>query len=128
MGATAQLSFYRIERRRDKRLLASKARLAADSQARRKGLLGRDRLEPGEGLILYPCEAIHTFRMKFPIDVVFFDKNRRVVKVVAEIPANRVAFSLRAEGVVELPAGTVKATGLQEGDILEFIRVEAPNG
>src|SRR5713226_6840196 len=53
---------------------------ADDSKTRRKGLLKRTGLQKGEGLWIVPCEAIHTFFMRFAIDVVFLDRNKRVVK------------------------------------------------
>ena len=58
-----------------------------------------------KGLWIVPCEAIHTFWMKFAIDAVFLDKNKRVTKVVSNLRPSRLAMSLRARSVLELPAG-----------------------
>jgi uncharacterized membrane protein (UPF0127 family) len=98
--------------------LAEKAGLAATSRERRTGLLGRDRLAEGEGLWIAPCEAIHTFGMKFPIDVVFLSRAHRAVKIRENLPPRRIAVCLRAHSVLELPAGTLRRTGTQCGDQL----------
>jgi uncharacterized membrane protein (UPF0127 family) len=91
----------------------------ADSSAKRRtGLLKHERLEPGEGLWIAPCESVHTFFMKFPIDLVYMDKNRKVKKVRHAVPAWRVSACLTAHSVLELPAGTAKETGTEAGDEL----------
>ena len=94
---------------------------ADDSKTRRKGLLKRTGLQKGEGLWIVPCEAIHTFFMRFAIDVVFLDRNKRVVKLVDRLRPWRMAMSWRARTVLELPAGTIAESGIERGDQLEFI-------
>ncbi len=103
--------------------MALAAEVADTSKKRRKGLLGRTSLSEGEGLWITPCEAIHTIGMKFPIDVVFLSRDRRVVKLKEAVPPGRIAVCLRAHSVLELPAGTVAATNTAVGDRLEFERV-----
>ena len=61
--------------------------VADTSEKRRVGLLKHERLEPGEGLWIVPCESVHTFFMKFPIDLVYLDKKRKVRKVRHAVPA-----------------------------------------
>ena len=95
---------------------------AEDSQSRRRGLLGRGELAPGQGLWIAPCEAIHTFGMQFAIDVVFLNRKRKIVKVRKEMPRRRLSMCLRAYSVLELPAGTLDRTGTETGDQLEFIK------
>jgi hypothetical protein len=102
-------------------VLAEAAGVAATSAARRKGLLGRERLAEGEGLWIAPCEAVHTWGMKFAIDVVYLDRRRRVLKVRPSLPPWRISGCLRAHSVLELPAGTAQRTGTRPGDQLEFI-------
>lgn len=93
----------------------------ADTAARRnKGLLGRTGLEPGEGLWIVPCEAVHTFAMKFSLDLIYLDRNRRVVKVRGDVRPGRISGTLRAHSVIELPSGAITASQTQRGDILEF--------
>jgi uncharacterized protein len=101
-------------------LLADRADIADTSVTRRTGLLKHSGLAPGEGLWIVPCEGIHTFLMKFPIDVVFLNKKRKVLKIRPRMVRRRIAFSLRAHSVLELPAGHLAETGTQPGDQLQL--------
>jgi uncharacterized protein len=93
----------------------------ADSGAKRnKGLLGRERLAPGEGLWIRPCEAVHTFWMRFPIDLIYLDRKNRIRKLVSAVPPWRLSACLLAHSVLELPSGTIRETQTQPGDTLEF--------
>ncbi|MGA2877543.1 MAG: DUF192 domain-containing protein [Bryobacteraceae bacterium] len=100
--------------------LADRALIADNSKTRKTGLLKHTRLERGEGLWITPCEGVHTVGMKFPIDVLFLDKKRKVVKIRAAMPRWRMAASLFAHSVLELPSGTAQATQTASGDQLEF--------
>jgi uncharacterized protein len=93
---------------------------------RMRGLLGRDGLEPGAGMLLRREPSIHTFFMRFPIDVVFFDKTNTVLKVVPNLRPWRAAAARRAAGVLELPAGTAAAAGLRTGVGLVITAVDEP--
>jgi uncharacterized protein len=106
-------------------ILADRALIADSSKTRKTGLLKHDRLEPGEGLWIAPCEGVHTVGMKFPIDVLFLDKKRKVVKIRAAMPRWRMAASLFAHSVLELPSGTAAATQTTRGDQLEFETYES---
>jgi uncharacterized membrane protein (UPF0127 family) len=106
-------------------MLADRALIADNSKARNIGLLKHERLEPGEGLWIAPCEGVHTAGMKFPIDVLFLDKRRKVVKIRAAMPRWRIAACLWAHSVLELPSGTAAATNTSRGDQLEFETYEA---
>jgi uncharacterized protein len=100
--------------------LACGVEVADHGAKRRKGLLGRNGLSPGEGLWIIPCEAVHTFGMKFPIDLVYLDREMRVKKVRSEVPPWRLSGCLSAHSVLELAAGTVRRTHTKPGDRLEF--------
>lgn len=104
-------------------MLAGQAEVADTSKKRRSGLLKRQSLPQGEGLWITPCEAIHTFGMKFPIDVLFLGRDRTVMKLREAVPPGRIAVCLWAHSVLELPAGTISATGTAVGDRLEFEKV-----
>jgi uncharacterized protein len=80
-----------------------------------RGLLGRPGLGPGEGMLIERTGSVHTFFMRFPIDVVFLDRQRTVVRVAANLRPWRVAAARRARAVVELPAGAAGALGLAAG-------------
>ncbi len=101
-------------------VLADRADIADTSKTRRTGLLKHSGLKAGEGLWIKPCEAVHTFGMKFPIDVLFINKKGRVLKVRRSMPRWRMSASLLAHSVLELPSGTAAATQTVAGDQLEF--------
>jgi len=105
-------------------VLAQAADVADTSAKRRTGLLKHERLEPGEGLWIVPCESVHTFFMKFPIDLVYLDKRKRVRKVRHAVPAWRLSADLMAHSILELPAGTVAETGTVPGDELAFDKLD----
>ena len=114
----------RVSNQTRSRVLADRADKADTSAKRRTGLLKHTGLDTGEGLWITPCEGVHTFGMKFPIDVVFLSRKKSVVKVRPNMVRGRVALSLRAHSVLELPAGTVERTGTAVGDQLEFNEYE----
>lgn len=99
-------------------VLAESADMADTSAKRRTGLLKHERLNPGDGLWIVPCESVHTFFMKFPIDLVYLDKKRKVRKVRHRVPAWRLSVCLSAHSILELPAGTLEQTGTKVGDEL----------
>jgi uncharacterized membrane protein (UPF0127 family) len=102
-------------------VLASRLEWAGTSAARRRGLLGRDALPAGDGLYLVPCPWIHTFGMRFAIDVAFLARDGRVLALRRGLRPNRLSTPvLAAAGVLELPEGTLAATGTREGDVVRF--------
>ena len=105
-------------------MLADTADIADTSQKRRTGLLKHTGLGPGEGLWIVPCEGVHTFAMKFPIDVLFLNKQHKILKIRPNMVKSRIALSLLAHSVLELPAGTLDQTGTQRGDQLQLEKVE----
>ena len=109
-------------------ILADAADVADTSSTRRTGLLKHERLEPGEGLLIVPCQSVHTFFMKFPIDLVYIDKKRKVRKVRHAVPKSRMSACLTAHSVLELPAGTVERTGTQAGDQLTIEKLAGRSG
>jgi len=94
-------------------VLGEAIEVADTSAKRRTGLLKHERLEPGEGLWIVPCESVHTFFMKFPIDLVYLDRKRKV-------RTWRLSACLSAHSILELPAGTVERTGTRAGDELNI--------
>ena len=106
-------------------VLATQLEIAGSHSTRRKGLLGRALLYEGEGLWIIPCESVHTFFMRFPIDLVYLDRKHRIRKVRHAVGAWRVSACLTAHSVLELPAGVVRATGTRAGDLVEFAPADA---
>lgn len=89
--------------------------------ARLRGLIGKASMEDTDGLWMARCWAIHTFGMRFPIDVVFIDGFQVVKKIVIEVcPYRPIVFCSGAEGVIELPAGTIEKAKIQVGDRIEI--------
>jgi uncharacterized membrane protein (UPF0127 family) len=107
----------RIHNRTKNVELAANATLAASYWSRLVGLLGRKGLAEGEALVLEPCNSVHTMFMRFTIDVLYLDKERRVVKAVPSLKPFRVSAAFRgAHSVVELPEGVIAATSTAPGD------------
>jgi uncharacterized protein len=109
-----------VRNRTRESVLADAAEIADTSATRRKGLLGRGTLRPGEGLWIVPCGAIHTFFMRFPIDVVYLDRKKRVKKIRSGVTPWRLSGCLTAHSVLELPAGAISRSGTRRGDQLDF--------
>lgn len=102
-------------------VIAMRVRLAGTSRERRRGLLQTTTLHEDAGLWIIPCEAIRTFGMRLAIDAVFLDKDLRVCSLRPNLRPSRIAFSLRAHSVLELPAGTIARSGTVVGDQLESL-------
>ena len=92
--------------------------VARNPLTRMRGLLGRRGLAQGEGLLLEPAGSIHTFFMRFPIDVVFLDRALVVLGIHDTIDPWRTASQRGAKIVLELPAGESSRRGLVVGDQL----------
>jgi uncharacterized membrane protein (UPF0127 family) len=101
------------------RVVCARCTIAATPLARARGLLGRNELPPGEGLLIRPGFSIHTLFMRFPIDVVFLDRSGSVVDVVGRLRPWRAATRLRARAVLELAAGEAERVSLRAGERLE---------
>ena len=93
---------------------------AESSAQRRTGLLKHDKLDERTGLWIIPCEAVHTFFMKFAIDLIYLDRKRRVRGIVRTLRPWRMSICLPAHSVLELPPGTIDRTNTQKGDELEL--------
>src|SRR5438034_817287 len=109
---------YRLENTRNGRVVADQLWGAFDSSTRKKGLLGRDSMPEGSAMVIAPSNSIHTFFMRFPIDIAFVAKDGRIVSVRSGLPAWRIAFAWGAFAVVELPAGTLARSETVAGDVL----------
>ncbi|MFE8911356.1 DUF192 domain-containing protein [Streptomyces globisporus] len=93
-------------------------RIAASYRARSKGLLGRDGIEGA--MMLTPCGSVHTFRMRFPIDVAYLDRTFTVLAVTTMKPGRLGLPRLRARHVVEAEAGAMERWGVRPGVRLEL--------
>jgi uncharacterized membrane protein (UPF0127 family) len=86
---------------------------------RMRGLLGKRGLDPGEGLLIRPAPSIHTFFMRFPIDVVFLSRHGEVLKVAERVPPWRARSCRHSHAVLELAAGEAGRRGIAVGDRLD---------
>ncbi len=104
--------------------LASSVELADTSAKRSNGLLGRNGLGPGEGLWIVPCESVHTFGMRFAIDLVYLDRQHRIRKIRRNVVPWRLSGCLTAHSVIELASGALREQNVQRGDQIEFFPIE----
>ncbi len=107
---------------RTARRIATRIEGAFRPADRRRGLLGRDHLDPGAALILAPCGSIHMFFMRFPIDVLFVRRDGRVTHAYATVRPWRLRIGWGAFAAVELPAGAIARSETRAGDTLEITR------
>jgi len=102
-------------------VIASNIEIAKDYRQRMKGLLGRSDFPKGNALIIMRCQSIHMFFMKFPIDVLFCDKQNRVVGACVNIKPFRLSpLFFKAAYVIELPAGTIASSKTLLGDQIKL--------
>ena len=97
-------------------VIASQPTAAVDSASRRTGLLKHESMPEGFALIIAPCNAVHTFGMRFAIDLLFVARNGTVLKVCHAVPRRRIAVSWRAFATIELAAGTLTQSPAEAGD------------
>lgn len=101
-------------------IIANDAQVANTFFTRLKGLLGTSHLGIGKGLIIRPCNSIHTVAMKYPIDVLFMDEHDKVLKIANDMTSGKFSLCRNSSYVVELPAGVAVATGTAVGDKLSI--------
>jgi uncharacterized membrane protein (UPF0127 family) len=100
-------------------MLGSRIRVAETSIARGVGLLATKHLDPGDGLWIIPSSGIHTFGMRFLIDVVALDRNLRVLGLWERLGGFRLAaLNWKTRSVLELPAGAIRESGTELNDQL----------
>ena len=103
-----------------KTVVSDKCHFANTLLKRMVGLLNRGRFDRGEGLLLDRCYGIHTFGMRFPIDVLFLDKDLRVIRAVKALPPFRTCVVRKAVYVLEVPVGALDASRTVEGDQIQI--------
>lgn len=106
------------------RVLGMRVAVADRWWRRLKGLIGSRSLEDGEGLLLSPCRAVHTFGLSSAIDVAFLDDAGTVVALYQELPPGRLTrWHARARRAFECPSGILAASGTEEGDRITWTPV-----
>lgn len=120
-GGRAAVKQVRLLNRTRGTVIAARAEVANTWFSRLRGLIGRPRLEQGEGLIIVPCNSVHTFFMGFPIELLFVGEGERILRATSAIGPWRIGPIVpAARYVVELPAGALAASGTVAGDVLEW--------
>jgi uncharacterized protein len=99
-------------------VVCEQAVIADRWRRRMRGLLGRRSLPPGEGMLLQPSPSIHTAFMRFPIDVVFLDRNLKVIKLVEHLPPWHTASAIEGRSTLELASGEIARRQVAVGDQL----------
>ena len=109
-----------LRNQRNGQLVAALLEPAFDSSSRKRGLLGRDGLPPGHALVIAPCNMVHTFFMRFAIDVLIVSRRGVVLKVAPAVPARRLVGAWSGFAVVELAAGALAASATRKGDVVHL--------
>ncbi len=108
--------------------IASRANEADTFFLRLRGLLGRKSFKKGEALLIPRCQAVHSFFMKFPIDIVFVGADFSVIRTVKNLKQFRISSCYSAAYcVIELPAGTIEQTNTKMGDKLALCDINTPS-
>ena len=103
------------------RELGSRIGLADGWLSRLRGMLARPAPASGEGLLLTPCQSVHMYGMRFPLDIAFLDTNRAIVAAYGSLPpGSRTRWHRNAVHALELPAGTLESSGTAVGDVLSW--------
>jgi uncharacterized membrane protein (UPF0127 family) len=105
------------------RVVCDTCHLADRPHTRLRGIMGWKGMRRGEGMLIRPTFSIHTMFVRFPIDVVFLDKEMRIVSIAHDLKPWRFAGSRKAKSVLELAAGECRRLGLERGDRLGWARV-----
>jgi hypothetical protein len=114
-----------VNRTRDS-VLGSRVGLADSWLQRVRGFLRRPEPQHGEGLLLSPCRAVHMMGMGYSLDVLFLDRHGQVVAKYPQLrPGRSTAWHAKAKYALELPQGTIAATGTEEGDHVVWLMAEA---
>lgn len=117
-------ALQRVFNRTRNSIVANQLEVADTPKRRSKGLLGRIGLEDGEGLWIVPCESVHTFWMRFSIDLIYLDRMLRVKKIRKCVPPWRLSACLTAHSILELQCGAIDESQTQLGDQLEITPVD----
>ena len=102
-------------------ILVERLRVADSFFKRLKGLLGTRELPTGEALLIRPCNAIHMFGMRYALDIAFVSRENRILQTIRTLQPGQTAKFSQAAYVLELPCGTLDATGTEPGDVLEIV-------
>jgi uncharacterized membrane protein (UPF0127 family) len=115
-----RISFFKRSGDKENQLLLNNVELANTFLTRFKGLMFRQSMADIDGMLITPCNAIHTIGMKFNIDIVFIDKQNKVTSIKSRMSKNSFTKDLSAKHVLELPAGRLEQTDIKPGDYIHW--------
>jgi uncharacterized protein len=125
-AAVNRLSFVRVVNESRQRELGARIRMAHTLPARMRGFILRRPPVAGEGLFLAPCRGVHTYWMRFPLDVLLIDESGHVIAAHADLPpGTRTPIYRSAAFALELPTGAIRGTDTAVGDRLSWKPVDA---
>lgn len=110
-----------LHRAGDGRCVVPEAQRTENMLERMRGLLARPPLQPGQGLLIDPCSAVHAVGMRYELDLAFLSHAGRILKLVPALRPWRMAACSGARMVLELPPGAIAAAGLAEGQTLSWV-------
>lgn len=120
-----EIMIYKIINKSKDKVISQTAFIARSFFSRLLGLMFRKSIAEDEALVFYHAPSIHTFFMRFPIDIVFLDKNMRVMKIYPALKPWKLAICLHSLLTLEFPPHKVSQTTTKVGDILELIPISA---
>lgn len=104
-------------------LIVDDVKMAKTFFTRSVGLLSKASISDDEGLIIKPCCSVHTFFMKFNIDVLFINKQNKIIALYKNVPKNKILpIHLNSNYVIELSAGSINSKNIQKGDMVNCER------
>jgi uncharacterized membrane protein (UPF0127 family) len=119
---------YTIINKEKQKIISRNARVADNFFLRAIGLMFRKRITEDEALMFYKAPCIHTFFMRFPIDIVFLNKKMQIIRIVLALRPFRAIVCARSYLTLELPSHTSLRNGLKLGDTLDLIPLESAKG
>lgn len=108
----------RVKNERTDDTIAGSVAVADNPWTRMKGLLGKKGLPDAEALLIRPCSSVHTYFMRFDLDVIFLDRDNQVLKVVRDLRTFRFSGARRSHSVIEFGAGALAGIDIEPGDRL----------
>ncbi len=112
---------YTIIEKNKRNIISQTAQVADNFFKRLIGLMFKKSIDPDYGLIFYEVNSIHTFFMRFPIDIVFLDKNNQIIRICQALRPWRMVFCRHGKTTIELPAHKASENSLKTGDFLEIL-------
>ncbi len=105
-------------------IISEQAKMADNFFLRSIGLILEKHFSEGKGLIIKPCCSIHTFFMKFNIDILFINKNNEIIALYENVKPWRILpIHATSSYVIELPSKTISDKNICKNDLIKIIRI-----